>query len=520
MTAIPVVGTTKIIKESQPTIQANSYTDHDIIVDWDNLYGGPNEDLFRNIKQTTDIGYIAVGVWNSTSHWLAKFNETGHMQWDTTALPNASLWPRCYIVEQTNDGGYITAGCHEDNQGFGYNRCIWKIDATGTTEWCKTYDDPLHGYHMCIQQTIDGGYIVAGEVDVAPGDWDVLLMKIDSLGNIEWQQIHKYGTYGDNAYAVRQTTDGGYILCGRFETSPSEADILVIKTDASGNIVWDETYGGSKWEWTQCNDILIDSDGYYYFLGETDSYGAGSRDIWFFKTDSTGNMLWNTTFGGAKYDMGGGMDFTTDEGIIICGTLGNNEFNPPKGQGIVIKTDLDGVLEWQHICGYDEGDQLQGVCSTNDGGYIVAGNSDETSTSGAGLYDGWLYKMQPFTNNAPEADRPTGDKKGEVGIEYIFTATASDPDGDMIEYYRWDWDDGNISDWLDTDEASHIYLYEDVFKIRVQVKDSYGMISEWSEPHSFSTPYSISLATTFNLQELLIQRFPIFFKIVKNIFRK
>ena len=84
----------------------------------------------------------------------------------------------------------------------------------------------------------------------------------------------------------------------------------------------------------------------------------------------------------------------------------------------------------------------------------------------------------------------------------------------------WDWDEDDVplSDWFDTNEASHTFAYEAVFKIRVRVKDSYGMISEWSEPHSFSTPYPISIPTTYNFQELLIQKFPNFFNFLKTIF--
>ncbi|EMR75272.1 hypothetical protein MBGDF03_00897, partial [Thermoplasmatales archaeon SCGC AB-540-F20] len=381
--------------------------------------------------------------------------------------------------------------------------------------------DPLYGYHMCIQQTDDGGYIVSGEIDVAQGDWDVLLMKTDSAGNVEWQKIHKYGIYGDCAYAVRQTTDGGYILCGRLETSSSESDILVIKTDSNGNIEWDNTYGGEEWEWTQSNDILLASDGGYYFSGETDSFGAGLRDIWLIKTDADGNMEWNKTFGGTKWEMCGGMDFTDDGGIIITGTLDRNSFTPPRSEGIVIKTDENGILEWQQTFGDEESDQVQGVCSTSDGGYIIAGNFDSTGTSGAGLYDGWLIKIKAFENNPPnKPSKPSGKTRVDPGKTYTYKTSTSDSDGDQV-YYMWDWDDGNFSEWLgpyDSGEECETENYWDEggkYDIKVKAKDEHGAESEWATPKSmqFYKPFNFN----FNLLEWLFERFPNAFPILRHL---
>ena len=530
-TALPVVGTINEVKEGQnkSAFIKNQEADngnvcflHDPVIEWERLYGGPNDEVFRNVKQTSDGGYITVGVWNSTSHWLVKVDADGNEEWNVTALPNSTLWPRCYIVEQTSDGGFITAGCHEDTLGFGYNRCVWKVDENGTTEWLKIYDDPLYGYHMCIQQTTDEGYIVSGEIDVSQGDWDVLLMKINSTGDIEWQQIYKYSEFGDNAYAVRQTPDGGYILSGRKENTASEADLLVIKTDSNGEVEWDNTYGGAFWEWTQCNDILLASDGGYLFLGETASFGAGSRDLWLVKTDADGNMEWNKTFGGRRWDMAGGMDFTDDGGIIIAGTFGNNEFMPPKGEGLVIKTDENGILEWQKTFGYEELDQLQSVYTTSDGGYIVAGDIDSTESAGAGLIDGWLIKLEAFENNPPDKpDKPSGPESGEPETEYTYSSSTSDSNGDQI-FYLWDWGDGNLSDWLgpydsgDTCEASYTWAEEGEYDIKVMSKDEHGAESDWSDPLPIEMPQNIEFNYNYNLIEWFFEHYPNAFPLLRQ----
>jgi hypothetical protein len=365
---------------------------------------------------------------------------------------------------------------------------------------------------MCIQETDDGGYIICGESDVDennPSDFDVLLMKTDATGNVEWQQIFRYGEFGELAYAVRQTPDGGYILSGRVETSNNEADFLIIKTDENGNKEWDRTHGGDKWEQTQSKDILFTDDGGYLFLAATRSYGAGNLDMWIIKTDSNGNMEWNKTFGGKKLDMTGGIDFTDDGGIIITGTIGANNFNPPKSEGLVIKTDLNGNVEWQKEFGLEKMDQLQSVYSTSDGGYIVSGNCDSTSTSGAGMYDGWLIKIKSFENDRPQKpSKPSGPAKGDPDIEYTFSTSSSDSDGDSLQYL-WDWGDGNYSDWLDTDEALYTWTTEDNFEVRVMAKDEHGGESEWSDPLAFSTPRIKNLDQFHMLIWTLIERFPI-----------
>ena len=498
ITALPTIGITNNVDDNEQlffandnkNIDKNEYPGHELEIEWERFYGESNDDVFRNVKQTTDGGYIMVGVWDGESHWLLKVDSNGDEEWSTAEHPKPDYWPRCYFVEETSDGGFITTGCHQSNVYLGYDRCIWKVDGNGNTEWLRIYDDPLYGWHMCIKETDDGGYIVCGEIDVDennPSDFDMLLMKTDANGNVEWQQIWRYGEYGEVAYAVRQTPDGGYIISGRVESSHSEADFVIIKTDANGIKEWEQKYGGESWETTESQDILFTDDGGYLFLAETQSYGAGRQDIWIIKTDSNGNMEWNNTFGGTRNDMAGGIDFTDDGGIIIVATKDGNHMMKPKGEGFIIKVDANGIKEWQHTFGYDSEDQLQGVCTTSDGGYIFAGNTDSIGTHGAGGYDGWLIKLKAFDNERPSKPIIDGQKKGEPNIEYKFTASSSDPDGDTLSY-MWDWGDGNFSEWLDTNEATYTWTSEDNFKIRVVATDEHGCESEWSDPLSFSTP--------------------------------
>jgi hypothetical protein len=239
-------------------------------------------------------------------------------------------------------------------------------------------------------------------------------------------------------------------------------------------------------------------------------------DIWLIKTDSNGNMIWNNTFGGAKNDFCGAMDFTGDGGIVIAGTLQADHMFSPASEGLVIKTDENGNILWEKTFGYENHDEIQGGCSTNDGGYIVAGVITSTDDIGAGVFDGWLIKIKQFDNNPPEKpDTPDGTKRGEPNEEYTFSTSSSDAEGDAI-FYMWDWGDGNFSDWLETKEASHTWTTEDNFKIKVMAKDIHSGESEWSDPFVFSTPKDKAISTPLFLQKLF-QRFPFFEKILNKI---
>jgi hypothetical protein len=154
--------------------------------------------------------------------------------------------------------------------------------------FAKTYGGTNYDDAFSVRQTSDGGYIVAGVTSFGAGNWDVFLLKTDANGNIIWAKTYG-GTSSDIAWSVRQTSDGGYILAGlTLSFSAGEWDIFLIKTDANGNIIWTKTYGGTD------DDLAYSaqqtSDGGYIVAGETRSFGAGTWDAFLIKTDANGNI--------------------------------------------------------------------------------------------------------------------------------------------------------------------------------------------------------------------------------------
>jgi hypothetical protein len=164
-----------------------------------------------------------------------------------------------------------------------------KTDANGNIIWAKTYRGTSGDGAFSVQQISDGGYIVAGYTgSFGAGYSDVFLVKTDANGNIIWAKTYG-GTSRDWAFSVQQTLDGGYIVAGiTYSFGVDSGDIFLIKADANGNIQWAKTYGGTGDEWAL--SVQHTSDGGYIVAGYTESFGAGYGDIFLMKTDANANI--------------------------------------------------------------------------------------------------------------------------------------------------------------------------------------------------------------------------------------
>jgi hypothetical protein len=289
-------------------------------------------------------------------------------------------------IEFTSDGGYITAG-HTTTNSVGFaDLFVVRTDAYGDTLWTKKYGGNGVEAGFTIQKVSDGNYIIAGySTSYSNGTEDALLMKIDEAGSVIWQKTYG-GTYHDRIEAAYQTADGGIIMVGNSNSAPSTSvDVYLIKADAQGNEVWSKRFGGSAYD--SGNMVQPTSDGGYIIIGQTMSFGSGAGDYWMIKTDASGNMQWDKTFGGPNIDEGKNIRQTADGGYIITGDtdsygMGNSDI-------YLIKTDGSGNVQWSKTFGGTAKDVSKMVEPTPDGGYIIAGI---TRSFGLVNPDAWIIK--------------------------------------------------------------------------------------------------------------------------------
>jgi hypothetical protein len=333
-------------------------------------YGGEIYDRFYSVQQTSDGGYIVAGVTHSFSSggydiFLIKTDANGNVIWAKTYGEISN--EKAFSVQQTSDGGYIVAGVTDYFSAVIGDIFLIKTDANGNIQWAKTYGGTSTDSAFSVQQTSDGGYIVAGYTySFGAGGTDIFLIKTDASGNLQWAKTYG-GTYWDEAYSVQQTSDGGYIVAGY----PS-----LIKTDANGNIIWAKTYGG-----TTVRSVQQTSDGGYIVAGHTNSFGAGYYDIFLIKTDANGNVQWAKTYGGTYSEWASSVQQTSDGGYIVAGTT--RSFGAYWYNIFLIKTDANGNIQWAKTYGGTDGDEAYYARQTSDGGYIVAGGTGSLSVEGA-----------------------------------------------------------------------------------------------------------------------------------------
>jgi hypothetical protein len=242
------------------------------------------------------------------------------LEWDRTFGGAGSDW--AFSVQQTTDGGYIIAGSTDSYGAGGYDSWLIKTDSHGNKVWDRTFGGTEDKVATSVQQTSDGGYVMTGVTSGGYEVWaggDVWLIKTDSGGNKVWERTFG-GAEGDGGYSVEQTTDGGYIVAGvTYSYGAGGDDVWLIKTDSGGNKVWDRTFGGVKSDGGWSVQVQQTSDGGYIIAGSTESYGTGRADFWLIKTDSGSNKVWDRTFGGAEDDRSWSVQQTSDGGYVVIG---------------------------------------------------------------------------------------------------------------------------------------------------------------------------------------------------------
>ncbi len=304
-----------------------------------------------------------------------------------------SFCARNYIYDvmaalvQTPDGGYVLGGYSPDSAGaHGFH--LMKTGAAGNLLWTRTVGGFSDEWGYSLINTWDKGLAMGGlTYSFGQGQHDAYIVKLDSLGALQWSRVVG-GSNFDYLTSIVQTSDSGYVAAGTTESfGAGSYDVYIVKLDRLGNVLWTRTVGGTGTDGDFLGTSVIQTaDGGYAITGVTRSFNT-SIDIYLIKLDSGGNLAWTKTIGGSVIDDPYGIVQTSDGGYAIAGSTSSF------GNGYdfyLIKVDTVGNVQWTRTAGGIGNEQCYGFVKTSDNGFALVGRSDSFNTS---YFDGYLVKF-------------------------------------------------------------------------------------------------------------------------------
>ena len=393
-------------------------------IKWQKTIGGSINDFLLSITPSPDGGYVMGGRSESNftgdktensngsyDYWVVKTDSLGNIVWQNTI--GGSSTDFLFFITPTPSGGYILGGSSSsnisgdktENCNGSYDYWVVKIDSLGAIQWQNTIGGSSAEELFSITTSHDGGYVLAGysksnisgdKTENSHGGEDYWVVKIDSLGNIVWQNTIG-GSDDEQLLSITSSSDGGYVLGGwsasnisgdKTETSNGVADYWVVKIDSLGAIVWQNTIGGNSHD--ELHSIIPSSDGGYVLGGDSPSDISGDKtensngyyDYWVVKIDSLGTIVWQNTIGGINGDGLNSISSSPDGGYVLGGTSGSNisgdktENSNGNEDYWVVKIDSLGYIEWQNTIGGSYTEYLYSITPSPDGGFVLGGSSD------------------------------------------------------------------------------------------------------------------------------------------------
>lgn len=406
-----------------------------------------------------------------TDCWVVKLTSVGTLQWQRSLGGNKD--EEVQSIVQTSDGGYIFAGYTTSNDinvsghhGF-VDFWVVKLDKNGSIQWQKCLGGDGYDSAMTIQLTSDGGYIVAGSSSSSNGDansnhgsLDFWIVKLDNIGGVQWQKSLG-GSGTETAYSIQQTSDGGYIVAGSSNSKNGDVtgnhgnmDVWIIKLDTNGSLEWQKSLGGSGYDYA--NSIRQTSDGGYIMAGYSNSNDGdvtssqGSYDSWIVKLDNNGVLQWQKSLGGSNYDSASSILQISSGDYIVAGTSSSinvNGYVTGNHGGSdywVLRIDKNGNIQWQKSLGGSGDDSATSIQLTSNGGYVVAGSSssnDGNVSGNNGKKDYWVVKLnkdildtkETALKNTVIAENPVKDNLRIQSNETIISLQLYDAAGQLIK---------------------------------------------------------------------------------------
>ncbi len=319
-------------------------------------------------------GSIDKNTTKQTDIYLLKVDLSGNKVWSKTYGGGAR--DQAYDLKQTNDGGFVVLGTGWAQEEIEEKIWLLKIDSEGDTLWTKHFGGLGSETAYCVQQTTDNGYIITGVYQppgIGPG-YELYLIKTDENGDLKWEET--YGdTYHNYGHSVQQTIDGGYIIAGHTyrDNSGDDCDIWLVKVDSEGGFTWSETYSFPNRDYGY---VVLESQNYdgYYVIGSTQKH-AVLPTAYILKTNTKGLLEWWQYYGGPGTEYAYTASFDYDGDILVSGY--SYEEGIIDAQVFLMKASAnDGDLIWYKNFGYLINEYVFDMIPTSDYAYVVVGNTN------------------------------------------------------------------------------------------------------------------------------------------------
>jgi hypothetical protein len=429
---------------------------------WVKNYGGSNNDYAYEIVPASEEGYFVTGRTVSANidvhgnrgdsdFWILKLNNEGDTLWTKTL--GGSYADEAFSILQTSDGGCAVVGSTFSSDGdvVGNNgeSDVWivKMDCTGKLEKTITLGGGFYEAAYSIIQTVDSGFVIAGCASSTDGDVhgnkgskDGWVVKLDHLGDTVWTRTYG-GFYDDELKSVAQTNDGGFILAGSSRSNNGDVrgnhgggDSWVLKIDSKGEILWSKALGGNKSD--EANSVCQTSDGGFVMAGYTHSSSV-NIDMFIVKLNSSGEVLWNKSIGGAQTDIANSIVQSYDGGYWLAGysESDDGDFTDNSGErdGILVKLNSNGSIIWSKNLGGSSHDELQSVKQMPDSSLILVGFSHSfygDIPENNGHSDFWVMRLKPAVPGMPGYYLSSPQQLGTSGHTDVALGDI-DKDGDL-----------------------------------------------------------------------------------------
>ena len=352
--------------------------------------GGEDEQCFAHI-QTADGGFALAGLTFSfgaggSDFWLVRTDESGDSLLSCTFGGEGDDYPESLL--QLDDGGFVLAGRTASFGAGSMDFWLVRSNGEGDSLWSRTFGGRDGDACTSIIQTADGGFVLAGLTEsFGAGSYDFWLIKTNPDGDSLWSRTFG-GRENDVCRSIIQTADGGFVLAGLSESfGAGSYDIWLIKTNPDGDSLWSHTFGGRDDD--RCYSLIQMADGGFALAGRTASFGVGT-DFWLVRTNENGDSLWSRSFGGENYETCASAIQTSDGGLAMAGIT--SSFGVGNADFWLMRTDASGDSLWS--CTFIGGmqDYCNSLSRASDGGFVLAGY---TNSFGAGSSDFYLVKTTP-----------------------------------------------------------------------------------------------------------------------------